>query len=229
MQNSSADTPKEIVVLTHGIFSSKWLIAPLARRLRHAGYDTRLWGYFTLRGSNRDIGKRFADYLAKLASENPGRSVHVVAHSMGCIVSRCALLAGVPANIGRIVMLAPPNRGSHVARQLLPIYGWFCSTLRELSDDPASFVNMLPREIVGREVGVIAVTRDNVVRLESTYLDNHRDHAVVNTWHTGVLWLAETAEYVDSFLQTGQFAKHRHAALASEESPVSIEAVCKTV
>ncbi len=203
----------DIVVLTHGIFSSKWLIAPLARRLRRAGYDTRLWGYFTLRGSNRDIGQRFANYLAKLSQENPGRTIHVVAHSMGSIVSRCALLAGVPPSVGRIVMLAPPNRGSHVARQLLPIYGWFCTTLCELSDDPLSFVNTLPREVDGHEVGVIAVTRDNVVRLESTYLDNHRDHVVVNSWHTGVLWLDETGEYIDSFLQTGQFA--RSAKLAT--------------
>jgi pimeloyl-ACP methyl ester carboxylesterase len=204
----------DLVVLTHGICSSKWLVLPLARRLRGRGYETRLWSYPTLRGSNKDLGARFADYLSRLADEHPNRTIHVVAHSMGSIVTRCAALAGLPPTLGRIVMLAPPNRGSHVARLLVPVYGWFCTTLVELSDDPNSFVNKLPRTLDGHEVGVIAVTRDNVVQLPSTYLDNHADHVVVDTWHTGVLWLSQTASLVDTFLQSGQFAAAPQLATA---------------
>jgi triacylglycerol lipase len=205
MHERPTHNQRDIVILTHGIFSSSWLVRPLARRLARRGFDTRLWSYFTLRGSNRDIGQRWAAYVHQLAEQHPGRTIHLVVHSMGSIVTRCAIAAGLPASVGRIVMIAPPNRGSHVARFLVPIYGWFVSTLKELSDAPDSFVNRLPRVIEGHEIGIIAVTHDRVVQLASTHLDNHRDHVVLDSWHTGVLWREDTADCVERFLRTGRF------------------------
>ncbi|TWT89114.1 Alpha/beta hydrolase family protein [Pseudobythopirellula maris] len=204
------DTPSPIVVMTHGIFSSRWQFLPLARRLRRDGFDPRLWGYATLRGSNRDYGARFAERLRRLAAERPDATIHLVGHSMGNIVIRCAILAGLPESVGRIVMLAPPNRGSHVARMLGPTHGWISPTLLELTDHAESFVNRLPgatgRGGAGQEVGVLAARHDRVVRPESTRLDDQADHAMIDTWHTGILWRRETAGLVTNFLRTGRFS-----------------------
>lgn len=196
---------RDLVVLTHGIASTKWFLAPLARRLNLRGFDTHLHGYFSLRGSNRRLGEQFSSRLHELAKTHPDRTIHVVAHSMGSIVTRCALMAGVPENIGRIVMIGPPNRGSHVARKLTPIYGWFTNTLAELSDLPDSFVNRLPSAVGEHEVGIVAAGRDNVVRGESTLLDDHADHVTLNSLHTSILWRKRTADHVERFLRTGRF------------------------
>ena len=200
-----AATPRELVVLTHGIASTKWILAPMAARLRRRGFDTHLHGYFSIRGSNRRLGEQFSTRLHELADRHPNRPIHVVAHSMGSIVTRCALLAGVPESMGRIVMIGPPNRGSHAARKLTPIYGWISNTLVELSDVPNSFVNRLPRTLGGHEVGIVAAARDNVVPADSTLLDDHRDHVTLNSLHTSILWRRRTANCVESFLRTGCF------------------------
>lgn len=196
---------RDLVVLTHGIAASKWMLAPLALRLRGYGFDTQLHGYYSLRGSNAQLGEQFANRLHDLADQHPQKTIHVVAHSMGSIVTRCALMAGVPATLGRIVMIAPPNRGSHAARKLSPLYGWFATTLPELSDTPDSFVNRLPTSTGDYAVGVIAAARDNVVRSESTLLDDHTDHTTLDSLHTSILWRKRTADHVASFLNSGQF------------------------
>jgi pimeloyl-ACP methyl ester carboxylesterase len=202
---ASPNSTRDLVVLIHGIASSKYLLAPLGRRLRAMDFETQLHTYFTLRGSIRDIGGRFAAKLHRLAEQNPERKIHVVAHSMGSIVTRCAVLAGVPDNLGRIVMVGAPNRGSHMARKLSPYYGWLSSTLCEMSDVPESFVNALPLSVDRHDVGIVTAASDYLVPAESTLLDTYADHITLPGLHVGVLWKKETAGHVANFLRTGKF------------------------
>lgn len=201
----SPNSTRDLVVLIHGIASSKYFLAPLGRRLRAMDFETQLHTYFTLRGSIRDIGGRFAAKLHRLAEQNPDRKIHVVAHSMGSIVTRCAVLAGVPDNLGRIVMVGPPNRGSHMARKMAPYYGWLSSTLCELSDVPDSFVNALPLAVDRHDVGIVTAAADYLVPAESTLLDTYADHITLPGLHVSVLWKQETAGHVANFLRTGKF------------------------
>lgn len=201
----SPTATRDMVVLIHGIASSKYLLAPLSRRLRAMNFDTQLHGYFTLRGSIRDIGCRFAAKLNRLAEQHPDRKIHVVAHSMGSIVTRCALMSEVPSTLGRIVMVGPPNRGSHMARKMAPYYGWLSTTLCELSDVPESFVNALPLSVDTHDIGIVTAASDFLVPAESTLLDTYADHITLPGLHVGVLWKKETAGHVASFLRTGKF------------------------
>lgn len=195
----------DLVVLTHGIASTKWLLLPLARRLAGYGFDARLYGYPSIRGSNCVLGERLAAHLHQLAAAHPDRKIHLVVHSMGSIVTRCALAAGVPESVGRIVMIGPPNRGSHVARRLAPITGWLSPTLVELSDAPNSFVNRLPLSMNGHEMGIITAAYDRMVRPESTLLEDHYGHITLPSLHTSILWRRRTAECVARFLKCGTF------------------------
>src|SRR5690606_39964184 len=172
---------------THGIASSRYFMWPLARNLRRAGFDTRLYGYPSLRGSNRALGERFARSLHQIAEQHPGRKRHGVAHSMGSIRTRCALIAGVPESLARVVMIGPPNRGSHVATRLAPALGWIAPTLRELCDHEQSFVNTLPRRL-DVEVGIITAQYDRMVSPESTLLGENFAHLVLPNHHTPILW-----------------------------------------
>lgn len=78
----------------------------LRLRLKRQGYDVRYFAY-DWRQSIAVSGKRLATFVRKLKPD----TVHIVAHSMGGLVSRAALKVGMP-NIGRVVMLGTPNRGS---------------------------------------------------------------------------------------------------------------------
>lgn len=209
----SGAKPRDLVVLTHGIASSRLLLVPLAQRLRAQGFDTRLHGYLSIWGSNTGHGHRFAGLVQRLARQHPGRTIHIVAHSMGSIVTRCAIQAGLPESVGKIVMIGPPNRGSVVAHQMSRFLGWFSPTLSELSHEPHSFVNQLPASIGGHPLGVVIAARDNVVQPQHATLDQQDDQIVIDGFHTGVLWQQETADCVGRFLRTGRFRP-------SEQPPV---------
>lgn len=213
----------ELVVLIHGIGSTRWLLWPLARRLRRAGFATQLWSYFSLRGSNRQIGGRLAAEVRRLAASGDYSRVHIAAHSMGGIATRCALeelkrSEDLPPHLlGRIVMVGTPNRGSHTATRLTRLGGLLSPTLYELRDTPDSFVNNLPAPPSDVEIGVIATRRDRVVALDATHLDGQRDHCEVEGMHTAALWTPECARQVEHFLRNGAFyaAGAQAAAAAS--------------
>lgn len=213
---------RELVVLVHGIASNRWLVWPLARRLSRMGYTTRIWSYVSVWGSNRKHGERLAQRLREWAASGEFDRIHLAVHSMGAIVTRCALSAGAPTELGRVVMIAPPNTGSHIATRLTPLYGWFSPTLKELSDRPESFVNQLPPPEDHVHFGVLAASSDRMVRLPRTHLTGQRDHCVVKGHHTPVLWRRETAEKVDHFLQHGAFARAPEADRVESQAPAGV-------
>ncbi len=193
----------ELVLLTHGIASTRLFMWPLACRLHEAGFRTRLYGYPSLWWSNRSHGQKLAAVLRRIAPQY--KRVHLVVHSMGSIVTRCALEEELPENLGRVVMIAPPNGGSSVATKLAFLLGWFSPTLVELKDTPDSFVRQLGPLAKEVEVGIIAANRDRKVRLEQTHLPGQTDHCIASGWHTDVLWTQETARLTTQFLQGGSF------------------------
>ena len=82
---------------------------------------------------------------------------------------------------------------------------------------------MSPREWSGRrEIGVIAGSmrfglgrlfadlesdHDGTVLVEETRLPGSKDHIVVETTHTGMLFSSEVADQAAHFLQTGAFKR----------------------
>jgi hypothetical protein len=96
-------------------------------------------------------------------------------------------------------------------------FGRLLKPVAELSTDPDSLVNRLPMP-AGVDVGVIAAEYDALVTEESTHPDAPHAHAVLPTWHTGLLFRPETADLVAEFLATGAFhsASRVRQALTTE-------------
>ena len=136
---------------------------------------------------------------------------------MGSIIVRRALMAERPEKLGRIVMLGPPNRGSHVASRLAKPLGWICPPLHDLTDHQDSFVNQLPQE-TGLEIGVIAAQSDIVVKPSSTRLKDLKDWMMLPGHHSGLLFRSETPGLISSFLDQGEFTdKQRHCVARDVE------------
>lgn len=200
---NSPDKSRELVLLTHGIASPRALLFPLARRLRALGYSTRVYGYNSIWYSIRTHAKKFAKAIHKAADGYD--KIHLVGHSMGGIITRCALQGEMPTNLGRIVMLAPPNGGSHIATRNAWMHGWFSPPVLEMRDTPDSLVNQLGPLSPDHEVGVLAASNDHVIAPGKTEVDGQADHHTIDTWHTGILWRPETAELTNHFLSHGTF------------------------
>ncbi|MEZ6136820.1 MAG: hypothetical protein R3C53_18140 [Pirellulaceae bacterium] len=200
------DLSRELVVLTHGLVSHRLIMFPLSRQLRRAGFQTALWGYRSTRHDVATHGQRFRAALENYQHREGLQALHIVAHSLGNIVTRQALLYDQPHRLGRIVMIGPPNQGSHVATRLSPWFGRVCRTLQEISDLPSSFVNQMPDSLGQRaEIGLLIASGDWVVARENTTLPGIQQQLEIPGMHTGILFKSATARATVNFLVHGRF------------------------
>lgn len=195
---------KELVVLIHGFGAKRAVMWPLAARLRSNGYRVRLWSYVTLFQSINCHAERLHNYLT---TQLDGESrFSIVAHSMGSIVARAALNRSVPENLARLVLLAPPNQGSPIARYASMLVGGVIRPTQELSDDCNSFVQTMPLPD-GIDMGIIAARFDVLVPVANTRLNADHKHETVNATHNSLLMSKEVYRMIASFLKSGEFGR----------------------
>jgi pimeloyl-ACP methyl ester carboxylesterase len=212
--SNSKELSRDIVVLVHGLAANSLVMAPLARALRREFPLVINWGYRSLWSPIERHGEALARRLSQLDERAPGK-IHLVTHSMGGIIGRLALKQYAPERLGRFLMIAPPNRGSHVATWLAPWLGRICPPLQQLADDMASFVCQLPHPEVD-DLGIIAAANDYFVPEHCTRLGCERDYIVLPGLHSSLLWSKQTAQQATHFLRHGRFA--HEAATASHRS-----------
>jgi pimeloyl-ACP methyl ester carboxylesterase len=197
----------ETVVLIHG-FAAHWVVmAPIAAYLKTYRYKTRFWTFRSTSRSISDISNDFASFLRTIDEETA--RFHLVAHSMGSIVSRLAVQQTPLKNLGRMVFLAPPNRGLPAAR-LAP--AWLrraCPAVDDLSDDQTSFVNRLSTHETD-QIGIIAANCDVLVPIASTHIENENDHATVLGSHNSLLVDPRVFRMVLRFIKTGTLRDTRN-------------------
>ena len=191
------------VVLIHGLGGSPIVLRPLAYRIRRCGYTTSTFGYSSWRKSIEHHATSFRRHLDRIESDSAIDRFHIVAHSMGSIVTRQALLDSPASKLGRIVMLGAPNQGSPVARLLGNVLP-FCKTLRQISNHPSSFVRNLP-EPQSVEIGIVAARHDRVIPENNSHLSTESDHVVLFSGHNGLLVRPAAARQVVSYLNNGHF------------------------
>jgi pimeloyl-ACP methyl ester carboxylesterase len=195
------------VVLLHGLAANSWWMTLLATRLRQQGYRALNWGYPSVRCSLQELIPKLAERFQRLQEKLPAdRPLHIVGHSMGSILSRGILSQIELPALRRLVMLSPPNAGSHVATRIGARLRWLTPLFEELADHDASLVNRLPRAFTSEvQVGVIAAAWDYVVRESSTHLEGETDHIVLPSRHSGLVLRRPAAEQIVHFLKHGRF------------------------
>lgn len=202
----------QLAVVVHGLFMYGHFMIPLGNRLAEGGYETLIYDYPTRRRGIESHGGSFADYLGGLARRS-GKRINIVTHSLGGVVTRVALsrlLEGgalhAKESIGRVVMLAPPHKGSDVAKllSLLPFAGAIARPLPELSSHPGALVHRLPSP-EGVDIGIIAGRRDSEVAVEYTHMPGERAHTVIDSDHTFMPYRRDVANAVLRYLERGEF------------------------
>lgn len=195
--------PRDRVVLIHGLAARPWMMGLLGARLRRRGFATSFFSYISIRASIPRIADRFLERLMEFEKDGATERTHIVCHSMGGIITRQALLNGLPTKLRRVVMLAPPNHGSGTAAIWGPIVQSICPAAAQLSSQDESYVRRLGDPDFG-EWAVLAALHDRVVAVESTRLRRPHQHHVLPTGHMRLLLRRDTARLASRFLKTGQ-------------------------
>ena len=212
---SSAEGNRELVVLLHGMKRTGRSMDKMAHALREAGYDTVVVDYPSRWSVHETTTNVFAA-LSPLTTNAP--RVHFETHSLGGILVRDAFRDAPPPNLGRVVMLGPPNRGcEHIDHfSWLPFFGAIWGTpARELGTSPDSFPNRLPP--VNFDCAVIAGTKhgllgcflpspnDGKVTVSNTQAEGISEILSLPVTHT---WMMRDDAVISStllFLRTGYF------------------------
>lgn len=198
-----AERNGEMVVLVHGLGRTKLSMVPLTWALEREGYEVLNWGYSSYTHSIPELGRRLADELDSRGGGRPER-IHFVGHSLGNIIVRWVLAHDPPEGVGRVVMLAPPNQGSHTADRYAPWLGWLLKPLPELRTGEAGIAGAIPLP-PGAEVAVIAGRHDGKVTVAETRLPGAAASAVVPAAHTFIMAREDVRRLTLGFLREGRF------------------------
>ncbi|AHF90857.1 alpha/beta hydrolase [Opitutaceae bacterium TAV5] len=232
---TASSVPADTVIVLHGLARHPPSMARIAGSLRAEGYTVRNPGYPSRGATVEELAEQvFGPVFAESAAGGvdpaqdaaSGGRIHVVAHSLGCILLRQYIAVhGVPARLGRVVMLAPPNTGSEIVDRLgdWRLFQWINGPaggqLGTAATGEASIVTRLGPAPAGVEIGVIAGSfswnplysslipgdDDGKVAVARTHLDGEAAHLVLPYSHTWLMWRKRTLAAVNAFLRTGRF------------------------
>ena len=200
---------KQSVILVHGLIRSRASMLLSSIFLKRNGFLVANYAYSSTKYTIDEHSDHFALFIAKFAKKHPNTKINFLTHSLGGIITRGALALldnKTLKSLNRIVMLAPPNRGSMAATffsKSKVLTSWM-KPLCELRNAPDSKINSIhiPKNI---EIGVIAGKYDKKVTPEESHLCGEKDHLTVNAMHTFIMNRPDVLNAVLSFFKTGSF------------------------
>jgi triacylglycerol esterase/lipase EstA (alpha/beta hydrolase family) len=213
---------KEMVVLLHGMARTSRSMAGMARHLEREGFAVLNVDYKSRRKTLDDLAREVRETLSRSFEAAAAPRLHFVTHSMGGLVARRLIQQDRPANLGRVVMLGTPHRGSEIADFLKgwPLYKKFYGPAgQELTTDHQA--RKFPDRDIDFELGAIAGTaaflspvsglllprpNDGTVSVESTKLPGMKAHLALPVTHTFMMDNSAVQRQTAAFLKAGKFA-----------------------
>jgi pimeloyl-ACP methyl ester carboxylesterase len=197
------------VILVHGIWMPGVVMAWMSARLREAGFDCETFAYHGVTRGPQEATSRLAEVLARAPT-------HVLAHSLGGLVTLQALREDPRLPVQRVVCLGAPLRGSG-AVQGMRQRTWAAATLGlaaellergfERWDGPAE-VGVIAGSVphgLGHIFAGFSEQHDGSVAVDETRLPGISDHVVIPASHSGMLFSPEAARLATCFLRQGRF------------------------
>ncbi len=203
------------VVIVHGLWMTGVESLLLKRHVQaQTAWATRIFRYASVRDSIADSAERLGQFIDEL----PPGPVHIVAHSLGGLVTHRLEHGPGIAREGRAVLLCSPVQGSRAAESLARLRLGRALLGRAVG---ATLLGHQQRAWHSeREAGVIAGTRsvglgrvisrlprphDGTVALEETRLPGASDSIELPVTHSSALFSAEVAAQAMFFLHHGRF------------------------
>ena len=221
----------ECVVLLHGLNRSWRAMRPMAEALQAAGFTTANVDYPSQGGSIEDIAPLAVGEGLSKCRETGATQIHFVTHSLGGILLRYQNKHASIPDLGRVVMLGPPNQGSEIIDKTRDWPGF-----EMLSGDAGAQLgtdaDSMPSRLgpVDFELGVIAGTGtinlftsamlpnpdDGKVSVASTRIGGMDDFLIVGNSHRYLTRSKVVFRNTESFLRNGEFLAEDKDAMTEQ-------------
>lgn len=217
---SSMVHAEECVVLLHGLIRSSASMHKMKVALQEEGYRVVNQNYASTKSSVAVLAQStIADALTHCKNTE---SVNFVTHSLGGILVRYYNKHNIIENLGRVVMLGPPNQGSEVVDKL---GGW---RLFQWLNGPAgselgTAATDMPKSLgdVNFDLGVVAgnysinllLSRilpgpdDGKVTVKNTKIGGMNDHIIMPVTHPFIMKNKKVIQQTIFFLKNGFFER----------------------
>ncbi|UCC72827.1 MAG: alpha/beta hydrolase [Gemmatimonadota bacterium] len=224
------------VVLLHGLSRTDLSMIRMEKVLEDYGYEVVNVGYSSTQHSIEHLAAEELAPAVEACCAEPNGKVHFVTHSMGGIVLRYYLENHELENLGRVVMLSPPNQGSEVADWVAesPLLQRILGpSAEQLGTGPESVPSQLGP--VDFDLGIIAGNKtlnplfsrmipgadDGKVSVERTKVEGMSDFLVVPRSHTYIMMSDDVIAQVAYFLEHGEFRRDSLDAASADSAPTA--------
>ena len=214
---------KEIVILLHGILRSKTDMLGLDAYLKKHNYECINILYPSRKKTLEDLTEFVKDKIETHENYATNKTINFVTHSMGSLIARYFIAIHKPKNLGKVVMLGPPNTGSEFAnflndnKLLSPLFkNIFGPASQQLTTDYKHIDDDItyPLGIIAGNASinplapwVLEGEHDGIVPVERTKIDGMTDHIVMKSTHSLMMFNPKVMEQVQHFLKHEKF-KH---------------------
>lgn len=204
---------QDALIIIHGLLHRGFAMSETAKTFAEKGYDVYVYDYPTSEDDLKDHAQRFLKEYRLLFSKIPSHyKIQFLTHSMGGVLLRLALtfMNDNEADlIHRIVMFAPPNKGSDWAFALdlfSPFIVPFNKAICDLSSSADSAVNKIPTLKYNIPIGIIIAERDIKVSKTNTRLEHiNCQYATIDCHHSEIRYLPEMIHLSHNFFTSGKF------------------------
>lgn len=220
---SSHEVKQECVVLLHGLARTSRSMKKLEAALIESGYQVLNVDYPSRK---HKVEKLSAEVIPKAINECRNKTInkiHFVTHSMGGILVRHYLSSHKIKELGRVVMLSPPNQGSEVADKLKNFPG-FATLNGPAGQQLGTSEPSIPRQLgpADFDTGIITGNRtinlflsllipgddDGKVAVERAKLEGMQDFLVMPYSHPFIMKRKAVIQQVLAYLRDGKFNRH---------------------
>ncbi len=210
----------DCVVLLHGLNRSYRAMDKMAIGMQEAGFATANVDYPSQTETVEGLARLAVNEGLKKCRETNPKQIHFVTHSIGGILLRYAQSETPIPELGRVVMLAPPNQGSEIVdvTRDWPTAEIFSGEAGlQLGTDEDSIPSMLGP--VDFDLGIVAGTgtinpifsamlpqpNDGKVSVESTKVTGMNDFLIVDNSHRYITTSDFVIKNTAAFLRDGRF------------------------
>ncbi|MDF2965453.1 MAG: alpha/beta fold hydrolase [Rickettsiaceae bacterium] len=212
----------ECVIILHGFGQTNRAMAPIKTFLQdynykviNVTYPSRTYDIENL--ANLKIKPQLTQCL------NQAEKVHFVGYSMGGVIARYIIENNAIKNLGKVVLIASPIKGSDISSKLSKNSMFkflFGPAVADLASDSILLKNL--KKNVSYPVGIITASKshnpitslfllpgknDGTVTLASTEIEGLRDRISIDANHNSVIYLKETHQQILNFIKLGRFVK----------------------